>query len=148
MTNMSIESHNLEVRDDNHVEAAGQAVMPLPQTTDRQVVVALAQAYSQFTKVLKFLLETPHPGGELMPLGEATNLSHKEHDAPLLSPKRQSHLASEQLHKAGSEANLSIATMYSPELSHTRLVMDNANLRNVVKELVRECRETGEVGDY
>ncbi|KDP22048.1 hypothetical protein JCGZ_02470 [Jatropha curcas] len=122
--------------------------MPLLQTIDPHVAGILAQAYSQFTIVLKHLLKTPHPCGQLMPPGEPTNLSHKEHGASLPSPKRQSHPVSKQLHEAGSEANLGIAAPYSPQPSHTRPVMDNANLRNIVKELVRECRETGEVGNY
>ncbi|KDP23933.1 hypothetical protein JCGZ_27093 [Jatropha curcas] len=99
MTIRSVEPHNLEGQDDNHAEAVGQAMMPPPQTIDPQVAVALAQAYSQFTIVLKRLLETPHPATK--------------------PPKQRSDRASKQLHEAESKANLSIATPYSPELSHT-----------------------------
>ncbi|KDP36292.1 hypothetical protein JCGZ_09799 [Jatropha curcas] len=76
-----------------------------------------SQAYSQFTTVLKCLLETPRQGGKLAPT-------------------------------AKSKANLSMAAPYTQEPSHIQPVMDNVNFRNVVKELVRECKKTGEVGDY
>ncbi|KDP29289.1 hypothetical protein JCGZ_19392 [Jatropha curcas] len=116
----------MEGQDNSRGEAARQAATPPPQTTDPQVATALTQVYLQFTTVLKHLLETPHLGGELMPLGEPTSQCHKEHGAPPALPRRQSHLAFEQLHEAESEANLSMAAPYSQGSSHTQPVMNSA----------------------
>ncbi|KDP43233.1 hypothetical protein JCGZ_22785 [Jatropha curcas] len=57
---------NMEGQDNTHDEANQQPTFAPLQTTDPQAA-ALAQAYSQFTIMLKRLLENPQPSGELIP---------------------------------------------------------------------------------
>ncbi|KDP37384.1 hypothetical protein JCGZ_08569 [Jatropha curcas] len=148
MVNDSAGHPNTEGQDNSNGEATRQPILPPPPTIDPQMVAALVQAYSQFTIVLKRLLEIPHPNGDMQPQDGLRNQCHREKSAPPPSPKPQSHPVSERHHEAESEVNLSMIAPYSQEPNHTQPVLDNANLQNMVKELVKECREIGEIGDY
>ncbi|KDP25770.1 hypothetical protein JCGZ_23925 [Jatropha curcas] len=91
MTDDSIECLHMEDQDNTHGEANQQPTFAPPSTTDPQVATALAQAYSQFTTVLKRLLENPPPSGELIPPTRPANPPSQEHRSPPTSPKCRSH---------------------------------------------------------
>ncbi|KDP31609.1 hypothetical protein JCGZ_14834 [Jatropha curcas] len=58
---------NMEGQENTHGEANQQPTVASPSTTDPQVAATLTQAYSQFTTMLKCLLENPQPDGEPLP---------------------------------------------------------------------------------
>ncbi|KDP36145.1 hypothetical protein JCGZ_08789 [Jatropha curcas] len=84
MATYPTERLNLDGQGNTYGEANQQSPFVLPSTTDPQVGAALAQAYSQFTTVLKCLLENPQPNGKPIPPTRLANPPHQEHSLPQL----------------------------------------------------------------
>ncbi|KDP36088.1 hypothetical protein JCGZ_08732 [Jatropha curcas] len=75
MAKNSTECLNTEGQDNTYGEANQQSTFAPSPATDPQIAAALAQAYSQFTIVLKRIPEAPHLSGEPIPLTRLTNLN-------------------------------------------------------------------------
>ncbi|KDP23964.1 hypothetical protein JCGZ_25352 [Jatropha curcas] len=86
MANDSTEHLRMEDQDNTHNVVNQQPTFAPPSTTDPQVVAPLAQAYSQFTTVLKRLLENPPPRGEPIPPTRLANPPRQEHNLLSTSP--------------------------------------------------------------
>ncbi|KDP29671.1 hypothetical protein JCGZ_18833 [Jatropha curcas] len=84
MANEYSECLNMKGQDNTYGGINQQPTFTSPMTTDLQVAVALAHAYSQFTT--KRLLKNPKPSSELVPPTKLVNPPHLEHSLPPTSP--------------------------------------------------------------